>query len=226
MKYKDILLHKNKKLAYLVILRNGSRTCRDYLLQEDFEHITNYRTINPHAKLLEESDLSQVENYFCNIRHPKERIIRGIAAAICSSSTLAEQFLTFDINSKSKVINGYFESNPLAWLKIFHDWHIYPVSYHYEEYLDKLFPLPISDEYDLDSTIGLYLRNKGIKIKTIQQRNPSGKNIHIAQKKLRQIINSEPGNMFYEEFLLPWYKKDLDLYKESVYNMEKMLSET
>jgi len=226
MKYHDILWHEEKGIVYLVNLRNASRCARDFLVQENFEHVTNFKTINPLAKEVPYEKLRKLDSFFCNIRHPKERIVRGLAAAVVSSSTLAEQFLSLNLDASSKTVNGYFESNPVAWLKIFHDWHVYPVSYHYEEFLDKLFPLPLNENYELDNTVRPYLKTKGLEIRRIEQRHATGSIMKQIQDKFREIINSEQGNKFYKEFLAPWYQKDLELYHRSLENIREIHDKT
>lgn len=226
MKYIDILLHENKKLAYLVILRNGSRIAREVLVHSGFKHYTTFKgvTFKYAAEDLDKAFLDNLEECFCHIRPPKERIIRGVAAAINSSNTLKYQFLKVNHkNYDSSVINGYFESDPIAWLKFFHDYHLYPVSYHYSDFLDKLYPLALTKDWDIGYTTELYIKGKDIKLKKpIEQRYVTTGDFLEVQEKVREIVNSPLGNQFYMEFLLPWYQEDLNLFKLAVENTKRL----
>lgn len=75
----SVFFHSESGLCYLPIPKNASTTFETFFKQQKWEEI-----------LLEDFDRSQVKTYFCYIRNPQVRLIKGIAQLLYNKAYLVD----------------------------------------------------------------------------------------------------------------------------------------
>lgn len=211
MKHNWILYNKNNRFGFLPILKNGNMFFRNHFTGNGWVK-ADVVELGSNFTNVKVSDVN-IKEYVCAVRHPKDRLISALVEILnVRHPQILGLFNKLDFKNNGDINTGLFI------LKAYHDDHIYPISYLYSEIFYKIKGIPMDHpKKNTNQLIVEYFKERDVMmiLPKDAKSHVSGENIKKTRNKFKELLNTPPAKKLYEDYIAPFYSKDLELYNKA-----------